>query len=185
VAAFARSPHKLTLSSPRLTRIAGDFHDATAVDAAVRGRDAVLVTASATTLKGFRDNPRYFSLGTEHVIAAMKAHGVRRLVILSALGTNDSRPLVNFFIRTIAIDRILKLPFADHERQEELVRASGLEWVIARPSGLTNGPAKRRYKKTAALEKVPAFIARADVADFMVEAAEGDAWVGKSVQLGG
>jgi uncharacterized protein YbjT (DUF2867 family) len=185
VAAFARSPQKLTLQHPKLTRIAGSFHDAAAVDAAVRGRDAVIVTASTSTLKAFKDNPTYFSQGTAHVIDAMKAHGVRRLVILSALGTNDSRPLVNPIVRALAIGWILKRPFADHERQEELTRASGLDWVIARPGGLTNGPARRRYRKTAAIERVPSMIARADVADFLVEAAESSQWIGKSVQLGG
>src|SRR5262249_43493640 len=147
VAAFARSPQKLALEHARLARIAGDFHDRASVEAAVRGREAVIVTASASSLKAFRDHPQYFSQGTAHVIDAMKAHGVRRLVILSALGTNDSRPLMNPLVRALAIGWILKRPFADHERQEELVRQSGLEWVIARPGGLTNGPARGRYRK--------------------------------------
>jgi uncharacterized protein YbjT (DUF2867 family) len=185
VAAFARSPQKLTLQHGKLTRIQGDFHDRASVDAAVRGRDAVLVTASGSTLKAFRDNPTYFSQGTAHVIDAMKAHGVRRLVILSALGTGDSRRLVNPIVRLVAIGWILKRPFVDHERQEELTRHSGLDWVIVRPGGLTNGPARARYVKTAALERVPSTIRRADVADFLVEAAESDRWIRQSVQLGG
>jgi uncharacterized protein YbjT (DUF2867 family) len=185
VAAFARSPQKLTLASERLTRIAGDFHDRAAVDAAVRGRDAVIITASATTLRAFRDNPHYFSQGTGYVIDAMKAHGVRRLVILSAIGTGDSRGLVNAFVRAVVIGWILKLPFADHERQEELTRTSGLDWVIARPGRLTNGAARGRTVKTAALTPVPSSISRADLADFLVEAADSDRWLHQSVQLGG
>jgi uncharacterized protein YbjT (DUF2867 family) len=65
------------------------------------------------------------------------------------------------------------------------VRESGLDWVIARPGRLTNSPGKRKYQKQSNVERVPTSIARADVADFLVEAAETDTWKNKAVQLGG
>ena len=65
------------LDHPRLTRLKGDFHVRESVDAAVRGQDAVLVTASATSLNAFKANPTYFSRGTGYAVDAMKAHGVR------------------------------------------------------------------------------------------------------------
>jgi uncharacterized protein YbjT (DUF2867 family) len=185
VTAFARSPEKLTLHHPRLKRVAGDFHQSASVFDAVKDHDAVIITASSGSLKGFRDKPDYFSSGTRHVIEAMKGQGVKRLVVLSALGVGESRKLANFFIDKLVISWILKVPFADHEIQERLVQDSGLEWVIARPSRLTNGPAKRKYQKTAAIERVPGSVSRADVADFLVEAAESDTWVRKAVQIGG
>jgi uncharacterized protein YbjT (DUF2867 family) len=185
VTAFARSPDKLVLEHPQLTRLRGDFHQKASVDEAVAGHDAVLITASATSLRAFKENPAYFSQGTQLVIDAMKAHGVRRLVVLSALGVGESRPLVGFLAEKLLIGFVLKVPFADHERQERLTRESGLDWVIARPGRLTDGPARGRYVKTAAIEKVPGAISRADVADFLVEAATTDPWVGKAVQLGG
>jgi len=87
--------------------------------------------------------------------------------------------------RGLILDFVLKLPFADHERQENQVRSSGLEWVIARPGRLTNGPARHQYVKKIAVEPVPSSISRADVADFLVEACEVPDWVGHAVQLGG
>ncbi|MGH7437084.1 MAG: NAD(P)-dependent oxidoreductase [Polyangiaceae bacterium] len=186
VSAFARSPDNLVLSSPRLTRIKGDFHNRASVEAAVKGHDAVLVTASSTGgLAEFKRNPRYFSKGTELTIDAMKAQGVRRLVVLSALGTGDSLPLMPFLLRKLMVGWLLRLPYEDHERQEDLVRASGLDWVIARPSRLTDGPAGSRYVVKPAPETVPMSISRADTADFLVNAAEVDTCVGKAVQLGG
>jgi uncharacterized protein YbjT (DUF2867 family) len=185
VLAFARHPDKLELAHSKLTRLAGDFHDPESVDAAVRGQDAVIVTASSTTLKGFKENPTYFSKGTGHTIDAMKRHGVRRLVVLSALGTGESLKLMNFLAAKLVVGFLLKAAFEDHERQEKLVRASGLDWVIARPGKLTNGPARGRYIKTAKIEPVPNLISRADVADFLVSASELDTWVRQAVQLGG
>src|SRR3954451_7336729 len=64
VTAFARSPQNLQLEHAALTRLPGNFHDQASVDAAVRGHDAVVVTASATSLKGCREDPTYFSRGT-------------------------------------------------------------------------------------------------------------------------
>jgi len=185
VTAFARSPQKLALEHAQLRRMAGDFHQSASVEAAVAGHEAVIVTASATRLSAFKENPRYFSQGTGYVIEAMKKGGVKRLVVLSALGTGDSRPLLNPVVRALTIGWLLKVPFADHERQEDQVRASGLDWVIARPGRLTNGPARRRYVKKDSIESVPASISRADVADFLVEACEVPSWVGHAVQLGG
>ncbi len=185
VTALARHPSALVLDHPKLSRATGDFHDPASVATAVAGHAAVIVTAASGRLSDYKRNPHYFSQGTRHVIAAMKAHGARRLVILSALGVGESRALAGWLMDRLVISLLLRRPFEDHERQEEMVKASGLEWVIARPSRLTNGPARGRYVKTAAIEKVPWSISRADVAAFLVEAAATEAWVGKAVQLGG
>lgn len=185
VTAFARSPQKLAIDHPQLRKVSGDFHQAASVEGAVPGHDAVIVTASATSLRAFKENPRYFSQGTELTIDAMKKAGVKRLAVLSALGVGDSLSLLNPIVRALAVGFLLKAAFADHERQEAQVRASGLEWVVARPGRLTNGPPHRRYVKTTAIERVPSAISRADVADFLVEACEVPTWVGHAVQLGG
>jgi uncharacterized protein YbjT (DUF2867 family) len=185
VTAFARSPQKLALEHAQLKKVAGDFHRTSSVDAAVAGHDAVIVTASATRLSAFKENPRYFSEGTAYVIDAMKKGGVKRLIVLSALGTGDSRSLLNPIVRALTVGWLLKVPFADHERQEELARASGLDWVVARPGRLTNGPARHGYVTNTAIESVPGSISRADVADFLVRACEVPTWVGHAVQLGG
>ena len=185
VSAFARTPAKLDVNHPALTKVAGDFHDAASVRSAVVGHDAVIVCASAASLKGFKEKPDYFSRGTKFCIDAMKEHGVKRLVILSAQGAGDSLVTANWFLRTFVIGGILKLPFLDHDVQERLTRESGLEYVIARPTRLTDGPAKGRYTKTAELVKVPGSISRADVADFLVDSCDSQSFLDKAVQLGG
>ena len=185
VTAFARSPQRLSLEHERLTRTVGDIHDAASVSAAVAGHDAVIITASVGSLSTFKAKPDYFSLGTIHAITAMKAHGVRRLVVLSAFGAGESRALAGFLLRTLMIDGFLKLPFVDHEVQERVTRESGLDFVIARPGRLTNGAARGTFVKTAKIEKVPSSISRADLAAFLVESCESRAFVGQAVQLGG
>jgi nucleoside-diphosphate-sugar epimerase len=184
VTAFSRSGSPRT--HERLTDVRGSFHDAGQVAAAVAGHEAVIITASATSVGIWSEQPDYFARGTQLTIDAMKQHGVKRLVVLSALGVGDSKALMNFMMRMMVINGILRKPFADHEVQETVVMASGLDWVLARPGRLTDGPAKRVYTQSSKLEPLPSSsISRADVADFLVGACERTDVVGKAVQLGG
>src|SRR5262249_17058761 len=185
VTAFARTPDRLDITHAKLTKRRGDFHDAADVDAAVEGHDAVIVTASPSSIKAFRQSPKFFSTGTRFVIDAMKKHGVTQAVVLRPRGVGDSPPLCPFIVRLILVVILLREPFRDHGIQETMAKESGLDWISARPGRLMDRPAQRRYVKTTALEPVPVEMARADVAHFLVEAAEKDTWNGHAVQIGG
>jgi uncharacterized protein YbjT (DUF2867 family) len=185
VSAFSRSPERNGATHPRLRKIAGSFHDEVAVDGAVADHDAVIITASANSRKEFRAQPQYFSLGTAHVVRSMRARGARRLVVLSSLGVGESRSLLPLPARLLLADLVLKPAFVDHEVQERMVRASGLDWVIARPSRLTDGPGRGEYRKASDIVPVPSTISRDDVADFLLEASTTPSWIGQAVHLGG
>jgi uncharacterized protein YbjT (DUF2867 family) len=185
VTAFARTPSKLDIHHPQLTKVTGDFHDAASVRAAVKGHDAVIICASSTSLKGFKEKPDYFSRGTKFCIDAMKEYAVRRLVVLSAHGVGDSFAAASWFQRTFMIGGLIRYAFRDHEVQERMVRESGLDFVIARPTMLTNGKANGKFTRTAEPVSVPWTISRADLAAFLVESCESQIFVGKAVQLGG
>jgi uncharacterized protein YbjT (DUF2867 family) len=185
VTAFARTPSKLDLTHAQLTKVTGDFHNADSVRDAVKGHDAVIICVSSTSLKDFREKPDYFSRGTKFCIDAMKLYGVKRLVVLSAHGVGDSCNAVSWLQRTLLINGLLKYPFRDHEVQERMTRESGLDFVIARPTLLTNGIAKGKYKLTTELVSMPSSISRADVAAFLLESCISQTYVGKSVGLGG
>ena len=185
VTAFARTPSKLDLNHPKLKKIAGDFHNKASVHAAVKDQDAVIICVSSITLKGFRETPDYFSRGTKFCIEAMKDYGVKRIVALSAHGVGDSYPAQSWFLRKFLIGWLLIYPFRDHDVQERMIRESGLDFVIARPTRLTNGEARGKYTRTSDLVPVPQSISRADLAAFMVESCQSRAFVGKAVALGG
>lgn len=185
VTAFARTPSKLDLSYPQLKKVTGNFHNADSVRAAVQGHDAVIICVSSTTIKGFEEKPDYFSQGTEFCIDAMKEYDVKRLVVLSAHGVGNSYPAASWFQRTFIIGMLIKYAFLDHDVQERMVRESGLDFVIARPTRLTNGKAKGNYERRAEPVSVPGTISRADVADFLVESCGSPAFVGKAVEIGG
>jgi putative NADH-flavin reductase len=183
VSALARNIESLP-DHPSLHELRGNALDTGDVTAAVRGQDAVIVALGASPL-AMRKPLTLYSESTRLVIAAMKEHGVRRLVVLSARGAGDSAQLFNPVQRLVVRHVLLRHNYDDHERQEQLAKESGLEWVIARPTRLTNGPAKRRFKAESEQRAVPSSISRADSAVFMVDAVEDDRWVRKTVLLGG
>ena len=165
VTAFARAPEKLKLDHPKLTRHAGDALNTVAVAEAVKGHDAVVITLGA----GMNRKSLIRSQGTLNVIQAMQTHGITRLICQSTLGAHESWSNLNFFWKRIMFGGLLRPVFKDHELQESLVRASGLNWTLVRPSAFDDGPATGAYKVGFGPKErnLSLKISRADIACFL------------------
>jgi uncharacterized protein YbjT (DUF2867 family) len=165
VTAFARRPEALEIINPRLNRVTGNAMKLTEVCNAVAGQDAVVVTLGAGTSR----TSVVRSKGTEHIVKAMQHHRVDRLICQSTLGAGDSWSNLNFFWKRIMFGLLLRPVFLDHERQEQLVRESGLDWTIVRPSAFTDGPADGNFKVDfpTGERRLRLEISRADVAGFL------------------
>ena len=167
VTAFARDPAKVDdIQHSRLTTVRGDVLDAAAVGSAVQGHDGVLVTIGTGAIRTtLRED------GTQNIVQAMQSTGVKRLVCQSSLGVGDSRGNLSFFTKYIVVGIFLRHAFADHERQESVVRNSSLDWIIARPPHLKDGPRTGVYLHgfSTTDRQIKGWISRADVADFMLK----------------
>ena len=165
VTAFARRPEKLGARASEVRQIAGDAMDRAQVANAIKGHDAVVVTLGS----GKSLTSRIRSQGTMNVILGMQEHGVRRLVCQSTLGAHDSWNNLNFFWKRIMFGGILRKIFKDHELQEQLVRASGLDWTIVRPSAFDEGPATGAFKIGFGPQErgLSLKITKADIVDFL------------------
>lgn len=146
VSGFARSARNFDGWQSAVTAVNGDVLDARAVADAIAGHDAVVVALGA----GMSRKSLVRSEGTLNVIRGMQAHGVDRLICQSTLGARDSWSTLNFFWKRIMFGALLRPVFKDHELQERLVEASGLDWTIVRPSAFDKGPATGAY-----LEDIP------------------------------
>ena len=182
VTAFARSAGEMPMQHRFLAKISGDFHDPVAVSAVMPGQDAVIITASLGMLQ-LKRQPEFYSRGTTQVLAAMKQHGVPRIVILSNFAAGDGDKLLNPLERLFT-NLFIREATDDHTRQEQLVSNSGLQWTVARPSRLTHDPARSRYQVVSG-QRVPSCISRADVAAFLLQAATTELWLGQTVNIGG
>jgi uncharacterized protein YbjT (DUF2867 family) len=188
VTVFARSAQG-TSNSERLRFFQGDALDAAAVERAVTGHDAVVVTL------GIRENAlrvRLFgpartpldvrSAGTRHVITAMRKHGVRRLVVQTSYGVGDSRDKLDL-VNRLFFALILKPQIADTELQNAEVAASGLEWVLVQPVHLTNDADGSMPFVSTAGETGKLKISRKSVGRFLADAVQNPSLIRKTVAL--
>lgn len=182
VTAFVRQPERFRRSTPRLTIVKGDILDSASVAAAVAGQEAVI---SALGHKRWMIPTRILSRGTANIVSAMQRHGVRRYVGVTALGVGDSWWRGGLYYTLFLIPVLLQFYFLDKLRQERLVRASGLDWTIVRPGALTSGRPRGRWRAGSAIGN-PVWtvrIARADVAQFLLDEAAEPRHLGATVAL--
>jgi nucleoside-diphosphate-sugar epimerase len=180
VTALVRTPGKLSVEDPHLTVVQGDVLDRSAVEKAVRGQDAVI---SALGHKRFFVPTRILSDGTRNIVSAMATHGIRRFVCETSLGIGDSVGRMGLYYSLFVIPCILPLYFWDKTRQERVIAASNLEWVIVRPAVLTNAKMRGTYRYGRRIGSLlwTARIARGDVADFMLKQLADDSYLGTAV----
>ncbi|MGV9294031.1 NAD(P)-dependent oxidoreductase [Amycolatopsis sp. NPDC003676] len=167
VTAVVRNPAALE-ARPNLTVLRADLMDAAAIGPAVAGRDAVI---SAVGSREGRTPTTVCADSASAIIAAMREHGTRRLVVVSNSGMHVDEadgPVTRLVVKPI-LGRMLRHSFADMRRMEDLVRDSGLDWTILRPPMLTDGPRTDRYR-TATNRNVRGGnrVSRADLADLML-----------------
>lgn len=175
VTAFVRDSTKVEdIQHPNLSVVSGNVLNIEDVGRAVAGHDAVLYTIGA--------GPKRTSIreqGTRTVIEAMEAANVKRLVCLSSFGVGDSRTDLSFFTRYVVVGIFLRHAFADHERQEDVVKKCALDWTLVRPPRLKDGAHTGKYQHGPALAygNIKGRISRGDLADFMLKQLEDDRYI--------
>ena len=167
VTVLARNPAGVTASHSNLHVVKGLATVEAELAPAVAGKDAVL---SAIGPRAKQDPVCPDTAAA--LVAAMKQHGVKRVVWVSASGVGDSRQTANdaSFVFGRIIPLFLKHPYANHGKAEEILRASDLEWTVVRPLQLTDKPSGKPPSATLPGVKPGSLkIARRDVAAFMLD----------------
>ena len=169
--AVTRRPDDFPITDPRMT-IAGADVRRDGLAGMVAGADAVLSTLGVPFTRQPVDT---YSAGTRNVVNAMRETGVNRLVVVSSTGAYPAlgrrhAPLLLRLFEPIITRTIGKTVYDDIRRMEALVRDSGLDWTIVRPSGLFDLPEATDYV-AGETDPVGAFTARIDLADYLVKLA--------------
>lgn len=174
--AEAALPH-----SPQVIAVTGDIHNPETFESALRGCDAVIHLVGIISEVKENTFYRVHTLGTLHVVDAMRRHGVRRLIHMSALGTRPG-----------AASRYHQTKYD----AEVYVRSSRFEYTIFRPS-VIHGPDGEFMHLLRQFAGAPAYpvigsgksllqpIYVEDVAAAFVGALTTPASVGRAYNLGG
>ena len=190
VTAFARSEPP-SAQGDAVRYVVGDVLDADPLAKAMVGQDAVVVTL------GISDNPitvrllrratsplEVRSQGTARVIDAMRTAGVRRLVVQSTYGIGETYANLPLSLKAY-LTLVIRPQVADHVRQEELVRNSGLDWTVVRPVVLDDDPTEA--PATVDLEdRVSSMkVSRTQLARVLTEAVDRPHWHGRTLSVSG
>ena len=177
VTALARRPQALA-NIAGVRAVAGDVLHPESLDAAVDGQDCVI---SALGSKLSLRRVTLLSDGTRNLVAAMQRHKVPRLLCVTGIGAGDSQGHGGWVYDHLIQPLLLWEVYRDKTRQEQVVRTSGLAWVIVRPAMLTDGPATGKYRAVTQMAGLTASkISRADVAAFLLRQVASDEFVGKA-----
>lgn len=170
---------------PGLTAVRADLSDPAGTGAAVAGRDAVI---SAIGSRDGRAPTTACAGSASAIIAAMRERGVRRLVVVSNSGMHVDEvdgPLNRFVVKPV-LGRVLRHPFADMRRMEELVRTSDVDWTIVRPPMLTDGPRTGRCRTAIGRNaRGGNRVSRADLADQLLRCLADERTVRATVAVAG
>jgi putative NADH-flavin reductase len=185
VTALVRSPSTFSLRD-KVRVVEGSAFDLSAVFRTVEGADVVLSALGAhSPIRNENVLPRAVPL----IVQAMQEAGIRRIV---ALGSAGARPdsLANqparrrWFVQKIVYALFLKWPVHEQIVQYETLSRSSLDWTMVMPAMLTNGPARGVYRIDGqALPANGSQIARADVANFMMQQVTSPQWVRRGVYI--
>jgi putative NADH-flavin reductase len=139
VTGIARDPGKLTLKNAEI--ISGTPYDIDTVRKSIDGCDAVvsalgLFPSSQGIFKKIRTPLDIMSVSLKNAITAMEERGIRRIVLMTAIGVGDSANKLPAFFSLLKSISNIRFAYADHDRQEKILESSDLDWTIVRPVGL-------------------------------------------------
>ena len=181
VRAFARTASRIPIDHSALEQISGDALHSQDIAAAVQNTDVVIqalgIPVNAKMLTGPID---LFSTATRVLVTAMETADVRRLITVTGFGAGDGRRRISPLQR-IGFEMFLGQAYSDKDIQEDIVKASSLDWTIVRPGILTSGKVTRSYKVLTEPDSWKnGLISREDVADFLVRQVEDQTYVSKT-----
>lgn len=143
----------------------------------VRGMDAVISCLGVPNdPRTLLDPPPLYTTGTRHIVQAMEAEGVHRVVVISAsfVAAQDRGP---FLFRTAVIPALSRV-LEEMREMEAMLRASSLEWTAVRPGWLMEAPASG--DPWIGPDVIPEDLIRTrtgDLAALLLDCAAKDQWV--------
>jgi putative NADH-flavin reductase len=170
VIAVVRTPGKLAVSDSKLSVVTAELSNRGAIDAAVRGADAVISALGPSLDRRATGMP--LVQGTRNIVDAMEAARVQRYVGMATPSLGDPRDRRSLLGTVVPLMGRLLLPRAYREllAMSQIVTESDLDWTIARFTRPTDGPAKATVRAGfLGRDRLGSAITRADIATFLLD----------------
>ena len=127
-----------------------------------------------------------FSASTRVLISAMEQQGVHRLIAITGVGAGETRGHGGFLYDRFIFPLFTRQRYADKDRQEALIAASALDWVIVRPAAFSARAVTGRLRvRTRISPKTTLrWVTRDEVATFVVDQLWSDTYVRRMPFIG-
>jgi uncharacterized protein YbjT (DUF2867 family) len=122
--------------------------------------------------------PTFMTDAARATLTVMGEQGITRIVATSSQGVAEDWKRVNPVMRGLITISNIKAGFEDHNGVDALMRASDVEWTLARAVALTDKPGKGPIRAAIpGTEKPATFVNRDDLAAFLLDTVEQDTWI--------
>jgi putative NADH-flavin reductase len=177
VTAFVRTTSKIDIQHPNLTLFQGDVMDTNAVEKAIVGQDAVISTVGPVR----PSIPGMMETAAKNIVAAMKKHGIRRIVSTTGAGVRQPEDQPKLMDRSIGIllNLLAKEAVLDAAAYVKYIQSSDLDWTIVRFPRLMDGAHTGRYRVGYVDKHSSTQFSRADGADFILKELTEKKWLRK------
>jgi len=180
---LVRDKRKISSKKYNLLLFEGSPADGDALDNAMRGCDAVLSVLNISRKyefpwSGLRTPRDFLSVTMSNLIELSAKNHIRRIVFTSAWGVGETKKDLPGWFRWLADRSNIRYPYQDHERQEELVKNSNLDWTAVRPVFLTNSTHRKEIVVSENGEtKRRLYLSRRNLAAFMLQVLEKNSYL--------
>jgi putative NADH-flavin reductase len=151
--------------------------DAFAVENAIAGQDAVISALGPAR----PPVPGMMKTAAKNIVAAMKKHGVRRLISTTGAGIRqpeDKPKLADYFI-CFLLNLLAKSVVRDSASNVKVIQSSDLDWTVIRYPRLMDGDCTGKYRFGYVSKDSSTRLSRADAAASVLKELTESQWLRK------
>jgi len=171
---LVRKPEKVALHDT-VTVFHGSPENTVLLEEAAQDCEAIISVLNISRTSDFpwsklRTPKNFLSSTMANIIKIANKGGIKKVVTCSAWGVAETRFHIPLWFKWMIDNSNIGVAYQDHELQEKLLMESNLDWIIIRPTGLTNSKKPQKIRVTVDNNPKPSLtISRMSVAKYMVD----------------
>ena len=174
VRVLVRDKNKISTTSDLLLLVEGNPTDEKALRKAATNCEIVICVLNISRKSDFpwsklKTPPTLLSDTMKILVTIAKEIELKKIIVCTAWGVNETKKDLPGWFRWFIDHSNIGVAYADHERQEEILASSFINYVIVRPVGLTNSEKEKPIHTSKNNSPKPRLtISRLGTAKFMI-----------------
>ena len=178
----------MKLNSEHLTVVKGDVTNSIDLNKAMKSVDVVITALNISRKSDFPwaklRTPKTLLSDTMKILVDLgEKNDIQKIITISAWGANESKNDLPMWFKWLINNSNVKSGYEDHERQENILVKSDVDWMIIRPVGLSDSQKNKKANISTDSKTFGLLVARKTVANFIVTNLKGNQFVKKIVTI--